>query len=248
MRVSRGRAVRDHSDWKIGGVGWCVEYLNVKNGGEAAESLGTDAQPVHLVVEFDAQLFGCGFGTARNQVLNIDRIHQRLFGQEHGFFGGTTDADSEHSGRTPSGTHGWESFQNPINDRVGRVEHHELALGFGSSTLGGYGDFDSVAADKLYIDSGWGGVSSVLTSSRRVGEHGGAKDVVGISVGAANAFIDHSLNVEGGRSSPWAFKADIHAHLHEGIHYARVLTDRAVAFGAHTAVDKDLCHGVFSGV
>ncbi len=43
VSVAGGGAVGDHGDGEVGGVGGVVEDLDVEDGGEAAEALGSDA-------------------------------------------------------------------------------------------------------------------------------------------------------------------------------------------------------------
>ena len=80
VRVARGRAVGNHRDGKIGGVGWIVLHLHVEDGGEPAESLRADAERVDLLIELDAQLFGAIGRAARDEFLDVDGLHQRFFG------------------------------------------------------------------------------------------------------------------------------------------------------------------------
>ena len=169
VRVARGGAVGDHGDGQIGGVGGGVEDLDVENGGEAAEALSADAEAIDLVVEFDAKLFGGGFGAAGDEVLDVDGVHEGLLGEEHGFFRGAADADAEHAGRAPSGAHGGDGFEHPLDDGVGGVEHDEFAFGFGASAFGGDGDVDLVALDELDDDGGGGVVFGVFASAGGVG-------------------------------------------------------------------------------
>ena len=190
VRVAGGGAVGDHGDGQVGGVGGSVEDLDVEDGGEAAEALRADAEAVHLVVEFDAEFFGRGFGAAVDEVLDVDVVHEGLLGEEHGFFRSAADTDAQHAGRAPSGAHGGDGFEDPLDDGVGRVEHDELAFGFGASAFGGDGDVDFVAFDELDDDGGGGVVLGVLAGSGGIGEERGAELVVGVEVGAANAFVD----------------------------------------------------------
>ena len=60
VEVAGGGAVGDHGDGEVGGVGGEVEDLDVEDGGEAAEALGSDAELVDLVVELDAEFFDVG--------------------------------------------------------------------------------------------------------------------------------------------------------------------------------------------
>ena len=81
VRVARGGAVGNHGHGQVGGVARRVQHLHVEHGGQAAQSLRADAQPVHFVIELDAELFRRGLGAARDEFLNVDGVHQRLFGQ-----------------------------------------------------------------------------------------------------------------------------------------------------------------------
>ena len=60
MRMPRGRAVGNHRDGQVGRVRRRVEHLHIEHSRQPAQSLRADAQAVHLVVKFDAQLFGGG--------------------------------------------------------------------------------------------------------------------------------------------------------------------------------------------
>ncbi len=147
MRVARGGAVGDHGDGQVGGVGGGVEDFTSSTVVSPPKPLRTDAEAVDLVVEFDAEFFGGGFGAARDEVLNVDGVHERLLGKEHGFLGSAADADAEHAGRAPSGAHGGHGLEDPLDNRVGGIEHDEFAFGFGASAFGGDGDVDFVAFD-----------------------------------------------------------------------------------------------------
>ncbi len=247
MRVARGRAVGNHGDRKIGRVRRSVDHLDVEHRGQAAQSLRADAETVDLVVEFDAQLFGGGFGAACDQVLNVDGIHERLLGEEHRFLRRAADADAEHAGRAPAGAHRGHGLEHPLHHGVGWVQHGELALGLGAASLGGHGDFDRRAFHEFHSNAGGSVVLCVLAGAGGVGLERGAQLVVGIEIGAAHAFVDHLLKVKG-LFAGGRFKAHIHAHFDEDVDDAGVLADGAVALGAHAAVDENLRHGVFGGV
>src|SRR4029079_19015068 len=87
----------------------------------------------------------------------------------------------------------------------------------------------------------------VVACAGGVGQHGGAERVVGVGVGAADAFIDHALNVQCGSAAIGAFEADVHADFDKGVDDSGVLAAGAVGFGAHAAVDQDLRDSVFGG-
>ena len=73
----------------------------------------------------------------------------------------------------------------------------------------------------------------------RVCQDRGAQQVVGVVIGAAHAFINHVFHAH------LSVPLDVHADADEHGDDAGVLTQRAMAFGAHTRVDQDLCHRVF---
>ena len=143
--VAGGGAVGDHRDGQVGGVGGVVENLDVEDGGEAAEPLGSDAELVDLVVELDAQLFDLVLRAAGDELLHVDGVHEGLLGQDHGLLGGAADADAEHAGRAPAGAHGGDGLEDPVDDGVGGVEHDELGFGLGAAALGRDGDVDIAA-------------------------------------------------------------------------------------------------------
>ncbi|MCY1400498.1 hypothetical protein D9M71_155880 [compost metagenome] len=92
------------------------------------------------------------------------------------------------------------------------------------------------------MDDRRGVVPGVLTGARRVGQDGGAQDVLRQVVGAAHAFVDHVVDAHGG-----AVPAHVHANADEHGDDTGVLADRAVAGGAHARVDQDLRHGIARG-
>src|SRR3990167_2013754 len=55
--VTGGGAVGDHAHRQAGGVGRVIHDLDVEHGGQAAQALGTDAQLVDLLEQFQAQFF-----------------------------------------------------------------------------------------------------------------------------------------------------------------------------------------------
>ena len=78
-------------------------YLHIQHGSETAEPLGTDPQLVDLVIEFNPQLLFGGLRTTGDQLLDVDMLHQGLFGQYSCLLGGTADADPQHARWTPAG-------------------------------------------------------------------------------------------------------------------------------------------------
>jgi len=238
MRMARGGAVGDHRHRQVGRVGREVAYLHVQHGRQSAQPLSADAQRVDLLVEFDAQLLGAIGRAPGDQILDIDSLHQRLLGQQHGLLGGTADADTQHARRAPARAHGRHSLQNPVDDGIGRVEHGELALGFAAAALGRHRDIDRVAGHQTHVDHGRCVVLGVDPLAGRVGQNRGPQFVVGMKVGAPHAFVDHVLDAQ--RGIPTHIHADLEKHRDD----AGVLADRAMTLGAHPRIDQDLGDGV----
>ena len=169
-----------------------------------------------------------------------------MLGQEHCFLRRAADADAENSRRAPASAHLWQSLQNPVDDRIVGIEHDELGFCFRASALGGNGDLDRSAAHDFDKDRGRRVVLGVDALAGGIGLEAGAELVVGIEVGAADAGVDHFLQIERLLAGPRR-KTHVHAQLDEGVHDARVLADGAMALGAHAAVDEDLRYGVARG-
>ena len=129
MRVASRSTVRDDGHRLIGSVRWVILDLNVQNGGQATQPLGTDTQIIHLVEQLKTQFLGSVRGTARFQVVDIDRIQQGFLGHFHRLFGGTANTNAQHARRAPASPHLRNHFKNPIDNRIGRVQHRELGLG-----------------------------------------------------------------------------------------------------------------------
>ena len=245
--MPRRGAVGNHRHRQVGRVRRCVQHFHVQHRGQPAQPLRANAQPVHLVVQLHAHLFGGRDGPAGNQVLNVDRVHQRLFGQQHCLLRRAANADAQHARRTPSRAHRGNGLQHPLHHGVGRVQHGKLALGLRAAALGRHRHVHRRPAHQLHVHHRRRVVFGILPRPRRIGLDGGPQLVVGVQIRAPHAFIRHLLQVEllfSGRS----FKAHIHAHLHKDIHDARVLADGPVALETHAAVDQDLRHCILRGV
>ena len=227
MSVACSRTVGNHGHGQIGGVSRVVTDLYVEHSGEAAETLCADAQMIDSPVQLDAHLFDLAGGPAGDDFLNVDRLHQRFLGEQHGLLRGPADADAEHSGRAPSGAHSGNGFEHPVNDGVGRIEHDEFGFRLRSSTFGRDGNFDFAATNQLDVDDGRGIVTSVLAGEGGIGENRSAQLVVRVHVGAANAFIHHFFDGQ------LRIPPHIHADLEEDSDDACVLANRPMALGAH---------------
>ena len=244
--MARCGAVGNHGHRQVGRVAGVVAHLHVENGREPAQPLCADAQPVHLVVEFQPQLLGAVRRSTGDQLLDVDGVHQRLLGQQHRLLRCSADAYAQQSWRTPARAHRRHCLQNPLDDRIGRVQHDELGLSFGPSALRRHRYIHRCAFDQLDIHNSRGVVFGVGPFSRRIGQDRGTQLVVRVEIGSTHAFIDHLLKVFTLLAGS-SLEAHIHAHLHEGVHNARVLADGPVALGAHAAVDENLRDGVLGG-
>jgi hypothetical protein len=132
-------------------------------------------------------------GAALLELGHVDRLHQGLLGEQHAVFGGAADADAQHARRAPAGTHLGQHFQNPVDDRVARVHHLELRLVFAAAALGRHVDGDFVALDHVDMEHAGRVVAGVAAGEGRIGQDRGAQLVVGVEIGATNAFIDDLL-------------------------------------------------------
>ena len=126
-------------------------------------------------------------------------------------------------------------LQHPVDDRVRRIQHHELRLVLRAAALGRDLHLDGVAGHEVEVDDGRRVVARVLPRAGRVGDDRCAQPVVRVHVGEAHAFVDHV-----GQRHRRAVPAHVHADLDEGDDDAGVLADRPVAFRAHPRVGEDL--------
>ena len=128
-----------------------VEHLDIEHGRQTAETLRADAERVDLLVQFDAQFLGAILRATGDQFLNIDRGHQRFLGQHERLLRGAADADAENARRTPARAHQRHGLQHPVHQIVGRIQHGELGLGFGTAALGRADHLDMVAGDDFVM-------------------------------------------------------------------------------------------------
>ena len=234
VRVPRRGAVRDHRDRLRGRVRGVRPDLDVEHGGEAAEALRADAERVDLLVERDAQLLELVRRTALDQLVHVDRVHQRFLREQHGLLGRAAHADPEHARRAPARAHGRHGLEHPVLERVARVQHHELRLVLRAAALGGHGHLDLVARHQLDVEHRRRVVLGVPAGEERIVHDRGAQPVVRVVVGAAHALVDHL------GEAALRVPAHVHADLEEQVDDAGVLADRPVALGAHARVGQDL--------
>ncbi len=107
---------------------------------------------------------------ARVELVHVDRLHQRFLRHQHRLLGGAADADAEHARRAPAGAHRRHGLQHPVDDRVRRVEHRELATcSREPPPLAATVHVDLVAGHELDVDHGRRVVLRVLALELRVG-------------------------------------------------------------------------------
>ena len=241
VRMTRGRAVRNHGDRLRRGVRGAIKDLHVEHGGETAKSLCADAQRVDLVAQFDAQRFDLVLWSARLELCHVDVLHERFLRHEHRLLGRSTDADAEHAWGTPASPHERHRLHDPVHDRITRVEHRKLRFILGAAALRRQLHLDRITGHDLVVHDGRRVVTRVLARERRVGHDRRAQHVVGLQVGASHAFVHHLLDRH--RGVPTHVHADLEKHHHD----PGILADRAMPFGAHARVGEDLRDRVFGG-
>ena len=209
--------------------------LHVQHRGQATQALRADAECIDLFVQLDTQFFQLGLRAALQQLIHVDVIHQRLLGHQHRSLSGAADADAEHARRAPAGAHQRHGLQHPVDQRVGRVQHHELGLVLRSAAFRSDLHIHRVAGHQFHVHHRGRVVLRVLALELGIGDDRCAQFVVRVVIAAAHAFIDRIFD-----RALEAFKAYVHADLQEDIHDAGVLADRTLALGAHARVGQDL--------
>ncbi|RMN01822.1 hypothetical protein ALQ67_103941 [Pseudomonas savastanoi pv. glycinea] len=242
VRVAGGRAVGDHAHRQRSGVGRVVHDLDVEHGGQTTQALSADAQLVDLFEQLQTHLFDAALRAAGRQLMNVDGLHQHFLGHDRCLFRGAADADAEHARWAPACAHGWNGFQDPVDDRVGRVEHRHLRFVFRTTAFRRDVHFHGITWNDGVVDNSRGVVLGVFASACRVGEDRGTQHVFRQVVSATHAFVDHVVQAHGG-----AIPANIHTHAYENGNDTGVLADRAMTGRAHARVDQDLSDGVASG-
>ena len=169
MNVPGGRTIGDHRDRQRRRMGGIVQHLDVEHRGQAAQPLRADAKRIDPVIDIQPQLLERRARPARNQVTDVDGIHQRFLGEQQGFLRTAADADAEHAGRTPTGTHFRHHLENPVGHRVGRVQHGEHRFVFRPAALGRHGDFHVLARDQFGVYHRRGVVPGITAFEGRIG-------------------------------------------------------------------------------
>ena len=170
-----------------------IEHFDVEHGGEAAESLRADAELVDAPIDLEAQLLELDCGSAREQLGDVDRIHQRLLGEQHGLLGAAADADAEHARA--------DTNPRPSPGTTSSTQSATESDGFSMANMDLFSDPPPLAATVISTvspgtNSVWitaGVLSRVLVRLQgRIGHDGGAQLVVGIEIGAPHALVDHA--------------------------------------------------------
>ena len=113
-----GGAVRDDGNRFIGRVRRVVLHLDVEHRCQTTESLGSDTERIDPIVQLKTKLFGSILCATLFQFVDVDRLHHRLFRQQHRLFRGSANPDPKDSRRAPSSTHRWDDVKNPVGHRV----------------------------------------------------------------------------------------------------------------------------------
>ena len=191
VHVARGGAVRNDRDRQRRGVRRVILDLHVQHRRQSAESLRADAERVHLVQNLQAQRFDAVLRTARAHFVDVDGFEQRFLREHHRFLGSAADADAEHARRAPARAHLRHGLEDPVDDRIRRIQHRHDRLVLRAAAFRRNGDLQLVAGHDFHVNHGRRVVAGVLPVERRIGDDRGAQLVVGMVVGAAHAFVDH---------------------------------------------------------
>ena len=107
-------------------MGWVVLDFDVEHGGQATQPLSPDAGAIGGIHNLKAQLFNSALRTPRPQFVDINRRHEGLLGQYHGFLGGSPNTNAQNAGRAPARPHSRQRVGHPVNDTVGGVQHDQF--------------------------------------------------------------------------------------------------------------------------
>ena len=170
-----------------------VRILTSRTVVRPAEPLRADAERVHFLVELDAKFLELVRGTALEQLVHVDRVHQRFLREDHRLVGGAADADAEHPGRAPAGAHFGHGLEHPVHDRIRGIQHREHRLVLGAAALRGDRDFDGVSRDELDVHDGRRVVAGVLPREEGIRDDRRPEAILREPVSAAHALVHHLL-------------------------------------------------------
>ena len=212
----------------------------VEHGGEPAQPLRADAERVDAVAQVEPHFLELRGGTAGAQGRHVDRVEQRLLGEDHGALGRAPHAEPDQPGRAPAGAQRLHRAQNPIRHAVARVEAHEARLVLRPAPLGGDMDVDAVAGHELHVQVGGRVVARVAAGEERgLRHHRGAQRGL-LSVSQARR-TPSSTRAASGRalSKRTSMPTRMNTLATPGI-----LADGAAPEGRHAGIDQDLPDGV----
>src|SRR3546814_17100714 len=104
----------------------------------------------------------------------------------------SSDVCSSDLRRAPAGAHGRDRLQDPVDDRVARIEHRQLRLGFRATALRGADHLDMLTLHDLVMNHARRVVPGFGALAGRAGEPGAPQLVARWVVSALDAFVTHS--------------------------------------------------------
>ena len=87
-------------------MGWVILDFDVEHGGQATQALSPKAGAISRIHNLKAQFLNSALRTPRPQFVDINRRHEGLLGQHHGFLGGAPNANTQNAGWAPARPHG----------------------------------------------------------------------------------------------------------------------------------------------
>ena len=162
VRVPRRRAVGIIATGFDAACVGNVADLDVEHGRQAAEALGADAERVDLLVELDAQLLELRLRPARQQLVHVDRIHQRFLREHHRLLGACRRRRCR---ACPAGT-----SRRPSSGTVSSTQSTMLVDGFSIANFDLFSEPPPLAAT----------VTSTLSPGDQLDVHHGRRVVAGV--------------------------------------------------------------------
>ena len=165
--------------------------------------------------------------------------HQRFFGKQGGFFGCAANANTQNTRRTPACTHMRHGFQNPIDNRIRRIEHYHFGFIFRAAAFGCTDDFHFIACHNFIMHNRRRIITAVLPLASRVKQYRRTQFVFRERISTTHALIHHFLH--GHLCVPLHIHTDFQKHQSN----ACVLTNRTMTLRTQTAICQNLRNRVF---
>ncbi len=194
MDVPRGGTVGNNGNRFVSGVRGVFLDFHIEHCSQPAHALSTNAEGIDGTHQLQPQFFPPVGRAPGLEGLDIDGIKQRLLGHQHGFFRGTANSHAKHSGRTPASTHTGNLADNPVDNRIGRIQHGKFCLRLRTATLGRQINIQLVPRHQFVVDYRRRIVTGIFTCPIRVLENRRAQDVIRQQISPAHALIDHLGN------------------------------------------------------